>query len=102
MVLPVVTLALPQIAIIARLTRGATIEALRANHVRTARAYGLPTRVVVITHTLRAAILPVVSYSRAGRGGAADGLGRGRDDLRHPRHRALLRAGRASRATTRW
>jgi len=62
MVLPVVTLALPQIAIIARLTRGATIEALRANHVRTARAYGLPTRVVVITHTLRAAILPVVSY----------------------------------------
>ncbi|GGK45857.1 ABC transporter permease subunit [Salinarimonas ramus] len=62
MVLPVVTLALPQIAIIARLTRGATIEALRSNHVRTARAYGLPTRVVVITHTLRAAILPVVSY----------------------------------------
>lgn len=62
MVLPVFTLALPQIAIIARLTRGATIEALRSNHVRTARAYGLPTRVVVITHTLRAAILPVVSY----------------------------------------
>ncbi|WP_372422048.1 ABC transporter permease subunit [Salinarimonas chemoclinalis] len=62
MVLPVVTLALPQIAIIARLTRGATIEALRSNHVRTARAYGLPTRTVVITHTLRAAILPVVSY----------------------------------------
>ncbi|WP_029032675.1 ABC transporter permease subunit [Salinarimonas rosea] len=62
MVLPVVTLALPQIAIIARLTRGATIEALRSNHVRTARAYGLPTRVVVVTHTLRAAILPVVSY----------------------------------------
>lgn len=62
LVLPVVTLALPQIAIIARLTRGATIEALRSNHVRTARAYGLPTRVVVITHTLRAAILPVVSY----------------------------------------
>ncbi|MGJ3261792.1 MAG: ABC transporter permease subunit [Salinarimonas sp.] len=62
LVLPVVTLALPQIAIIARLTRGATIEALRSNHVRTARAYGLPTRTVVITHTLRAAILPVVSY----------------------------------------
>ncbi|MBX3576291.1 MAG: ABC transporter permease subunit [Rhizobiaceae bacterium] len=62
MVLPVATLALPQTAIVARLTRGATIEALRSNHVRTARAYGLPPFVVVVVHTLRAAILPVVSY----------------------------------------
>jgi oligopeptide transport system permease protein len=62
MVLPIATLALPQIAIIARLTRGATIEALRSNHVRTARAYGLPWNIVVGVHTLRAAILPVVSY----------------------------------------
>lgn len=62
MILPVATLALPQIAIIARLTRGATIEALRSNHVRTARAYGLPSHVVVGVHALRAAILPVVSY----------------------------------------
>ncbi|MBP0441218.1 ABC transporter permease subunit [Tianweitania sediminis] len=62
MVLPVVTLSLPQIAVVARLTRGATIEALRSNHVRTARAYGLPTRVVVGVHALRAAMLPVVSY----------------------------------------
>lgn len=62
MILPVATLALPQIAIIARLTRGATIEALRSNHVRTARAYGLPARIVVGTHALRAAMLPVVSY----------------------------------------
>ncbi|MGH6925788.1 MAG: oligopeptide ABC transporter permease OppB [Propylenella sp.] len=61
-ILPVTTLALPQIAIIARLTRGATIEALRSNHVRTARAYGLPSYVVVVVHALRAAILPVVSY----------------------------------------
>ena len=61
-ILPVATLALPQIAIIARLTRGATIEALRSNHVRTARAYGLPPAVVVVVHTLRSSILPVVSY----------------------------------------
>ncbi|WP_181705296.1 oligopeptide ABC transporter permease OppB [Chthonobacter rhizosphaerae] len=61
-ILPIVTLALPQIAVIARLTRGATIEALRSDHVRTARAYGLPARSVVITHTLRASILPVISY----------------------------------------
>lgn len=62
MVLPVATLALPQIGIIARLTRGATIEALRSNHVRTARAYGLPAYVVVGVHALRASLLPVVSY----------------------------------------
>jgi oligopeptide transport system permease protein len=62
MVLPIATLALPQIAIIARLTRGATIEALRSNHVRTARAYGLPSYVVVGEHTLRTSMLPVVSY----------------------------------------
>ncbi|MEO1020363.1 MAG: ABC transporter permease subunit, partial [Pseudomonadota bacterium] len=34
----------------------------RANHIRTARAYGLPTRMVVGTHALRGALLPVVSY----------------------------------------
>ena len=61
-ILPVVTLALPQVAVIARLVRGSTIEALRSNHVRTARAYGLPTRVVVGVHALRAAMLPAVSY----------------------------------------
>lgn len=61
-ILPVLTLALPQVGVIARLVRGATIEALRANHVRTARAYGLPTRIVVGVHALRAAMLPAVSY----------------------------------------
>ncbi len=61
-VLPVFTLALPQIAVIARLTRGSMIEALRSNHVRTARANGLPGHVVVIVHALRSALLPVVSY----------------------------------------
>ena len=61
-ILPVLTLALPQIGVIARLVRGATIEALRANHVRTARAYGLPNRMVVGVHALRAAMLPAVSY----------------------------------------
>lgn len=70
MILPIITLALPQIAIIARLIRGSTIEALRSDHVRTARAYGLPQRMVVVVHALRAACLPVVSYL----GPAAAGL----------------------------
>ncbi len=60
--LPVITLALPQVAVVARLTRGAMIETLRSNHVRTARAYGLSSYTVVVVHALRGAILPVVSY----------------------------------------
>lgn len=62
MILPVIALALPQIAVIARLIRGAMIEALRSDHVRTARAYGLPATTIVIRHALRAASLPAVSY----------------------------------------
>jgi oligopeptide transport system permease protein len=62
LVLPVIALGLPQLAIVARLTRGSMIEALRADHIRTARAYGLPARVVVVVHALRAAVLPVVTY----------------------------------------
>jgi oligopeptide transport system permease protein len=62
MVLPVIVLALPQIAYIARLTRGSMVEVLRANYVRTARAKGLAERIVVLRHALKASILPVVSY----------------------------------------
>jgi len=61
LVLPVVTLALPQVAVIARMTRAALIETLRANHIRTLRSLGLPTSVIV-RHALRGAALPVVSY----------------------------------------
>ncbi len=62
MILPVVVLALPQIAIIARLVRGSMIEVLHSNYVRTARAKGLPEHVIVTRHALRAALLPLVSY----------------------------------------
>lgn len=62
LILPMTALALPQLAVFARLTRGSMIEALNGDHIRTARAYGLPPRVVVITHALRGAMLPVVSY----------------------------------------
>ncbi len=60
--LPVLTLALPQIAIISRLTRASMIEVIRSNFVRTARAKGLPEHLVIVRHTLRAALLPLVSY----------------------------------------
>ena len=62
LVLPVMTLALPVIAYIARLMRGSLLEVLRANFVRTARARGLGELRVLIRHALRPALLPVVSY----------------------------------------
>lgn len=62
LVLPVITLALPVIAYIARLTRGSLLEVLRTNFVRTARAKGLTERQVIVRHALRPALLPVVSY----------------------------------------
>jgi oligopeptide transport system permease protein len=61
LVLPVITLSLPQIAVVARMTRAAMIENLRSNHIRTLKSLGLPNRVVV-RHALRGAALPVVSY----------------------------------------
>ncbi|MFN9927388.1 MAG: oligopeptide ABC transporter permease OppB [Phenylobacterium sp.] len=62
MILPVTVLALPQIAIISRLTRAGMIEVLHASYIRTARAKGLPEHRIVGKHALRAAILPLVSY----------------------------------------
>jgi oligopeptide transport system permease protein len=62
LVMPVTVLALPQIAIISRLTRAGMIEALRSNYVRTAKAKGLPEFTIVTKHAIRAAILPLVSY----------------------------------------
>ena len=61
MLLPIVTLALPQVAVVARLTHGTMIEALRSNHVRTASAYGLSRFSVIVIHSLRSAILLVLS-----------------------------------------
>lgn len=61
LILPVLVLALPQVAVVARMTRAAMIENLRSNHIRTLRSLGLPTRVIV-AHALRGAALPVVSY----------------------------------------
>jgi oligopeptide transport system permease protein len=61
-ILPVVTLALPQIAYIARLTRGSMVETMHSNFIRTARAKGLAERVVVLRHALKGGLLPVISY----------------------------------------
>jgi oligopeptide transport system permease protein len=62
-IMPIVTLSLPQIAIVARLMRGSMIESLRSHHIRTARALGLSTISVVVKHALRGAVLPIISYA---------------------------------------
>lgn len=60
-VLPVLVLALPQIAVVAKLTAAAMRDALAAPHIRTLRAFGLPGRHIAL-HALRGALLPVLSY----------------------------------------
>lgn len=62
LVLPVLTLSLPFMAFIARLTRAEMIEQLRADYVRTARAKGLGEAGVILRHALPNALLPVVSF----------------------------------------
>lgn len=62
MILPVTSLALPQIAIISRIMRGSMIEVLKSNYIRTAKAKGIPTRIILFRHALRPALLPVISY----------------------------------------
>jgi oligopeptide transport system permease protein len=61
-VLPVAALALPQAAILARLTRGSMAEVLAQQYIRTARAMGLPQRWIVLRHALKPALMPVLSY----------------------------------------
>ncbi len=61
-VLPVISLALPQIAYVARMTRASLIEVLRQDYIRTARAKGMPERITLLRHASRATALPVLSY----------------------------------------
>ena len=61
MVLPIALLTFINVATIARVMRGSLIEVMHSNFIRTARAKGLPTRIVVLRHALKPALLPVVS-----------------------------------------
>lgn len=61
-ILPVVTLALPQIAYIARLTRASMIDVLKRDFIRTACAQGLGIATILRVHALKPAMLPVLSY----------------------------------------
>ncbi|GGD46543.1 oligopeptide ABC transporter permease OppB [Sinisalibacter lacisalsi] len=61
-IMPVIALSTSYMASIARLTRSSMLEVLRSNFIRTARAKGLPDRVIIWRHALKPTILPVVSY----------------------------------------
>jgi oligopeptide transport system permease protein len=61
MILPIALLTIINVSTIGRVMRGSLIEVMHSNFIRTARAKGLPTRVVVLRHALKPALLPVVS-----------------------------------------
>ena len=68
LVLPAFALGLGWVGYIARLVRASMLEVLEENHVRTARAFGLPERVVIGRYALRIAILPTVTILGLGIG----------------------------------
>ena len=59
--LPAVTLALPSVAMVARMTRSSVLDVLREDYVRTARAKGVAERLVVSKHALRNAAIPILT-----------------------------------------
>ncbi|MDO5631369.1 MAG: oligopeptide ABC transporter permease OppB [Paracoccus sp. (in: a-proteobacteria)] len=61
-IMPVIALSTSYMASIARITRSSMLEVLGSNHIRTARAKGLPESKVILRHALRPAMLPVISY----------------------------------------
>jgi len=61
-VLPCLTLGLVYAASISRLTRGGLLEILHQDFIRTAKAKGLPSRVIIWRHSLKGGLLPVISY----------------------------------------
>ena len=60
-ILPIIMLAIPGIAVMARQTRSSMLEVIRQDYIRTALSKGLVERVVVLRHALKNALIPVVT-----------------------------------------
>jgi peptide/nickel transport system permease protein len=73
LVLPALTLSLYMMPVLARMTRSSMLEVWRQDFVRTARAKGLPEGAVILRHSLRAAMIPVVTVLGLQFGGALAG-----------------------------
>jgi ABC-type dipeptide/oligopeptide/nickel transport system permease component len=68
LILPALSLGIGWVGYIARLVRASLLEVMGANHIRTARAFGLPERRIVLSHALRVAIIPTISILAVGFG----------------------------------
>jgi len=73
LVLPAVALGLGWVGYIARLVRASMLEVMEENHIRTARAFGLPERTIILHYALRIALLPTVTILGMGIGGMLSG-----------------------------
>ena len=73
LVLPAIALGLGWVGYIARLVRASMLEVMEENHIRTARAFGLPERTIIVHYALRIAILPTVTILGMGVGAMLSG-----------------------------
>lgn len=73
LVLPAIALGLGWVGYIARLVRASMLEVMEENHIRTARAFGLPERTIILNYALRIAILPTVTILGLGIGSMLSG-----------------------------
>jgi peptide/nickel transport system permease protein len=73
LVLPAIALGLGWVGYIARLVRASMLEVMEENHIRTARAFGLPERTIIVHYALRIAILPTVTILGMGIGSLLSG-----------------------------
>ena len=73
LVLPALALGLGWVGYIARLVRASMLEVMEENHIRTARAFGLPERTIIVHYALRIAVLPTVTILGMGIGAMLSG-----------------------------
>jgi len=73
LVLPATALGLGWVGYISRLVRASMLEVMEENHIRTARAFGLPERTIIIHYALRIAVLPTVTILGLGIGAMLSG-----------------------------
>jgi len=62
LVLPALTLGLPEAAVVARMVRASMLDVRNREYITTARAKGLPEYVVILKHALRSALIPIVTF----------------------------------------
>jgi len=68
LVLPAIALGIGWVGYIARLVRASMLEVMEENHIRTARAFGMPERMIIVHYALRIAMLPTVTILGLGIG----------------------------------